>query len=129
MTDLNLPATFAGTYVDVDTPDWGPLSQLCDANDLVLDQFMWMGAILLEDGRTAHAYKHVDTRCYLHLAEDLTAFRYHGESHQPYAVVPLGYALRGVFCQCRELGYPQEAALQANEALIERHTRYPRRAA
>ena len=28
---------------------------------------MWMFEVALEDGTSVHAYKHIDTRCYIHL--------------------------------------------------------------
>ena len=129
MTDFDVPTNHAGAYLAWDDPDWAPLARLTEGDDLVLDQFMWMGAIRLDDDRLVHAYKHCDTRCYLHLGEDGTAFEYRGYSDLPYSPVPLGITLREVFCLCRELGRPEEAALRANEALIERHSVHPREVA
>lgn len=126
MADFDVPSSFPGVHVAWDDPDWGPLSRLCEADDLVLGQFMWMGTIRLEDDRLIQAYKHVDTRRYLYLAADLEAFEYHGSDGDVYHAVPLGIALREVFCLCRELGEPAEQELIANEALIDAHSRRPR---
>lgn len=126
MTEFEIPAAFAGEYVRCDEPDWEPLSRLAGGEALILDQFMWMGGVRLSDGRMVQAYKHFETRCYLHLADDLTPFEYRGGDSESYLTSTLGIALREVFCLCRELGRPEEAELRANEALIERHSRYPR---
>lgn len=125
MTDFGIPSSFKGRVENFETPDWRPLERLAADDALVLGQFMWMHAVRLEDGRLVHAYKHFETRRYLHLAEDLTAFDCHGEDEHPYRTSTLGIALREVFCLCRELGHPDEAELVAGEALIERHSRYP----
>ena len=45
-------------------PDWQPLLEL--APDYI-DDFMWMFEVELENGTVIHAYKHIDTRQYLHL--------------------------------------------------------------
>jgi hypothetical protein len=77
---------------------------------------MWMHAVRLEDDRIVHAYKHFETRRYLHLAEDLTAFDYHGEDEHPYRTSTLGIALREVFCLCRELGHSRYPSVPAASA-------------
>ena len=63
--------TVGGEIVNGENPDWGPLLQL--APDVV-DDFMWMFEIAMEDGRRLHAYKHCETRRYLHLDCDGAAF-------------------------------------------------------
>jgi len=40
------------------------------------DEFMWMQAAEFADGHVVHAYKHVDTRRYLHLDGSGHAYRY-----------------------------------------------------
>ena len=70
-------ATIRGTTTPQDLPYWRPLIDLVGL-DLV-DWFMWMFAIRLADGARVHAYKHVATRRYFHLAEDGRAFVYVGD--------------------------------------------------
>jgi hypothetical protein len=67
------PKTFAGEIADVENPEWEPLL------GLLATDFMWMGAIDLEDGRRIHAYKHWWTRRYVHLDRDGVAFGYTGD--------------------------------------------------
>ncbi|MGV1046910.1 MAG: hypothetical protein ACOYD4_00085 [Solirubrobacterales bacterium] len=54
-------------------PEWGPLIEL--APDHVGD-FMWMFEVELENGVALHAYKHWETRRYLHLDHGGRAFVY-----------------------------------------------------
>lgn len=54
-------------------PDWGPLAML--APDHIGD-FMWMFEVELESGTRLHAYKHWETRRYLHLDHGGRAFVY-----------------------------------------------------
>jgi hypothetical protein len=59
--------------VQYDRPEWGPLLDL--APDHVED-FMWMFEVELESGLRLHAYKHIETRKYLHLDKEGRAFVY-----------------------------------------------------
>lgn len=56
-----------------DKPEWGPLLEL--ASDHIAD-FMWMFEVELESGLRLHAYKHIETRKYLHLDKEGRAFVY-----------------------------------------------------
>jgi hypothetical protein len=56
-----------------DTPNWQPLLDLAPDD---VDDFMWMFEVELEDGTRLHAYKHWETRRYLHLGLDGRAFVY-----------------------------------------------------
>lgn len=63
--------------------DWRALEQFAavmgrhpDLPTVDPDDFMWMGAATFADGRVVHAYKHCDTRRYLHLDEAGHAYRY-----------------------------------------------------
>jgi hypothetical protein len=56
-----------------DEPTWEPLLNLLRA---YVDDFMWMFEVELEDGTRLHAYKHRETRRYLHLSEDDRVFFY-----------------------------------------------------
>ena len=55
-------------------PDWRPL--LKTVGEEVTGDFMWMFEVELSNGKRVHAYKHVDTRCYVHLDRDGEAFVY-----------------------------------------------------
>jgi hypothetical protein len=50
------------------TPEWQPL--LDAVGEEIAANFMWMFEVRLSDGTPLHAYKHIDTRRYLHLASD-----------------------------------------------------------
>lgn len=52
-------------------PDWEPLRAIVAS---IVDDFMWMFEVELEDGRRLQAYKHYWTRRYLHLDDDGRAF-------------------------------------------------------
>jgi hypothetical protein len=54
-------------------PDWGPLIELAPEN---FDEFMWMFEVEMEDGLRIHAYKHSETRRYVHLDQFGRAYVY-----------------------------------------------------
>lgn len=56
-----------------DKPEWEPLLELAAEH---IDDFMWMFEVELESGLRLHAYKHVETRRYLHLDKEGRAFVY-----------------------------------------------------
>ena len=88
--------TMTGTLVQYEEPEWTPLRDavgLCRA-----DWFMWMSEIELEDGSRVHAYKHVNTRRYLHLPGDGRAFAYMGDNR--YREIDLDIAVDLVFVGC-----------------------------
>ena len=60
--------TVHGRRSKVDMPSWEPLIDLVGLR--LVGEFMWMLEIVLEDDSTLHAYKHIETRRYLHLHED-----------------------------------------------------------
>jgi len=55
-------------------PDWTPLLLLADHDIAVAEQFMWMFEIELENAMPLQAYKHWETRRYLHLGPQAEAF-------------------------------------------------------
>ena len=57
-----------------ETPDWGPLVDA--VGEEVACGFMYMFWVACSDGRRLHAYKHIATRCYIHLDDDGNAFYY-----------------------------------------------------
>jgi hypothetical protein len=62
-----------GCMTRSDTPNWEPLLNLIR---VYVDDFMWMFEVELKNGTRLHAYKHRETRRYLHLSEDGRAFVY-----------------------------------------------------
>lgn len=58
--------TYEGSGIQGEVPDWKPLVDLI-GEELVCD-FMWMYGVELSTGARLHAYKHIDTRRYIHLA-------------------------------------------------------------
>lgn len=76
-----------GELVQYETPNWLPLALIAGI-DLVED-FMWMHELELADGSRVHAYKHVDTRRYLHLDDQLNAYVYaEGGRYEPIELAP-----------------------------------------
>jgi hypothetical protein len=82
-----------GEMVQFETPNWDPLMKV--VGHRVIGDFMWMHEVKLSDGRAVHAYKHVDTRRYIHLDEDGNAFVY-TESDR-YRPMPAARVLATVF--------------------------------
>lgn len=80
-----------------DHPVWEPLLYLL-GEDLT-GGFMWMGEIRLADGTALHAYKHRDTRRYIHLTADGRAFynTERGTYKQIEIIEALQAAMRAVF--------------------------------
>jgi hypothetical protein len=86
---------FAGKSVDNERPVWAPLLAVVGA---LADRFMWMYEVVLEDGRSIHAYKHSDTRRYLHLGPRGNAWMYrHRQGRSMYRTIDLAGALIEVF--------------------------------
>ena len=78
----------ARVVYDDEQLEWAPLEQAMRATrpedrDIMVGDFMLMGAVDLVDGRRLHLYKHADTRRYLRLD---------GEGHA-YALVAGDYRL------------------------------------
>jgi len=63
--------TVRGELLRGESPCWAPLLKV--APELV-DHFMWMFELELEDGSRVHAFKHISTRRYLHLDQRANAF-------------------------------------------------------
>jgi hypothetical protein len=66
-----------GKTVQTQTPVWEPLGDA--ARGWVLGEFMWMFEVELKNGKRVHAYKHSDTRRYVHLDAKGNAYAYCGE--------------------------------------------------
>jgi hypothetical protein len=56
-----------------ENPNWEPLLELAPEH---IDDFMWMFEVKLESGLRLHAFKHIETRKYLHLDTEGRAFAY-----------------------------------------------------
>jgi hypothetical protein len=102
-----------------DRPDWRPLQEL--VGDRVTGDFMWMYEVELSDGSSLQAYKHIDTRRYIHLDAGSAAFAY--ESPGRYREVPAADVLAEVFADLPRLAdvttEQVEASLQAVKRLRE----------
>ena len=68
----------AGEAVQGDVPNWAPLLAL--VGEAKAAEFMWMFEVRLSDGRRLDAYKHIETRCCLHLDEHGKDFAYLGSA-------------------------------------------------
>jgi hypothetical protein len=84
---------FDGDTVQGHDPEWGPL--LATVGEALVGDFMWMHEVELENGTEVQAYKHIDTRRYVHLDAAGRAYAY--ESPGRYRGVPVADALREVF--------------------------------
>jgi hypothetical protein len=69
-SDRTVRGEMTGQY---ETPNWDPLLELAPDH---IDDFMWMFEVQLESGLRLHAYKHRETRKYLHLDTEGRAFVY-----------------------------------------------------
>ena len=54
---MSKPRVFRGEGTQGDTPDWRPLLGL--VGERVTGDFMWMFEVVLQDGTSLHAYKHI----------------------------------------------------------------------
>jgi hypothetical protein len=82
-----------GRITGSERPDWRPLEDL--VGEPVAADFMWMFQVELSDGSLLHAYKHIDTRRYIHLDADAAAFAY--EEPDRYRPVIAGRVLAEIF--------------------------------
>jgi hypothetical protein len=57
-----------GTSTRKYEPGWEPLLELAPEH---IDEFMWMFEVELESGLRLHAYKHIETRKYLHILKEV----------------------------------------------------------
>ena len=105
-----------GTSTQGERPEWGPL--LDAVGEEVTGHFMWMFEVVLADGRSVQAYKHIDTRCYIHLASDGEAFVY--ESPDRYRTFPAANILTAVFASLPGLAGVTDEQIRASWAAVER---------
>lgn len=89
-------------------PEWGPLVRLAPAH---VNEFMWMFEAELEGGLRLHAYKHRETRGYVHLDHGGRAFVYIWDEGRPededalYEQVDPHWLLRLVLERPRDRGW------------------------
>jgi len=61
--------------VNYEEPDWRPLERF--ASPYLAGSFMWMHEVRTRRGESFHAYKHIETRCYVHLGIDGNGLAFH----------------------------------------------------
>jgi hypothetical protein len=109
--------TISGRGTQGEDPNWAPLLEL--VGPVLVRWFMWMYEIALADGTVAHAYKHVATRRYLHLASPERALVYLGRHH--YREIDIDEALESAFFEWEQLWpEPDLSSLVAYDELIAR---------
>jgi hypothetical protein len=109
--------TIRGLTTQGDTPDWAPLEQTVGQD--VVGDFMWMFEAELEDGRRLQAYKHIDTRRYVHLDADGDALVYVDRGR--YRPHPVAEVLAAVFAPLTlELSGVSSEQIDRSWAAVER---------
>ena len=103
-----------GEVCNFKQPNWRPLERVAEE---IAGAFMWMFEVDMENGDRVHAYKHIDTRCYLHLGVSGTAYAYVDEDD--YRVVDLGTLLSEALMDWGAFG-ATPADLEACERIIAR---------
>lgn len=118
--------TVHGRPSSAESPSWEPLIDLVGLR--LVGEFMWMFEILLEDGSVLHAYKHIDTRRYVHLHEDGgRAFAY--VAAERYREIDPRIALRAVFADWERTAAEHEDREAIRAALANAYARADRYAA
>jgi hypothetical protein len=115
--DVEREDVIAGEMTDCMEPEWAPLVNLIGLE--LVEWFMWMFAVALEDGSTLQAYKHVTTRRYFHLAEDGRAFAY--TARGSYREINRHDAICGAFSGCWDspsLSQDEASAVRAELARV-----------
>lgn len=75
----------AGRISQREEPDWRPLARLM--GEELVSSFMWMHEVEMPAGERFQAYKHIDTRRYLHVDLSGNAVAYvGGERYRPVAL-------------------------------------------
>lgn len=88
------PKPIHGTSEYLDPPEWRPL--LHHVGPFLARWFMYMCTVNLDnDGGRVHAYRHVETREYFHIHDDLRCFSYEGDKQ--YLELPRSRTIFRVF--------------------------------
>jgi hypothetical protein len=96
-------------------PDWDPLLDL--VGEAVTRDFMWMYEVDLVPRGHVQAYKHIDTRRYLHLDSRGNAYEYRGPNR--YRRVPVLDALVSVFASLPMLAGATREQFQRSWEVVE----------
>ena len=107
---------YKGEDAQDNKPVWGPLFGVL--GEEVGGDFMWMYEVELEDGTLLQAYKHIDTRRYVHLDPCGRAFVY--ESPDRYRPFPVADVLAAVFATLPGLAGVTDEQVTASRAAVER---------
>jgi hypothetical protein len=105
-----------GEMTQGEQPNWEPLVDAVD--ERVAGDFMWMFEVELSDGRSLQAYKHIDTRGYVHLAADGGAYFY--EPPDRYVPIPTWRLFAAVFRALPRLGGVTEGQILDSRAAVDR---------
>jgi hypothetical protein len=81
---------------------------------------MWMFEVELSNGKRLHAYKHIDTRCYVHLDHDGAAFAYLESGR--YRSFPVTEVLTAVFAPLTGLRGVSDEQVRASWEAVDRLT-------
>jgi hypothetical protein len=109
-------AEITGRTTQGEHPDWGPLEAAVGMG--VVGDFMWMFEVELDDGRRVQAYKHIDTRCYVHLDGDCNAFVY--ETPGRYRSIDIVHLLELVFARLPGLAGVTDEQVHASLRAVDR---------
>ena len=99
------------------TPEWEPLLELAPDH---IDDFMWMFEVELESGLRLHAYKHVETRKYLHLDKEGRAFVYLWSDQEVPEEDP-GYREVDPQCMLKEVLRPEGESMPSISTVLRHH--------
>jgi hypothetical protein len=102
-----------GEMTQGDRPCWGPLERAVGLE--LAGGFMWMYEIETTSRGRLQAYKHIDTRRYLHLDDHGRAYEYIAE--QRYREIPLADAIALALASWHRLGASPEELRQAAAAV------------
>jgi hypothetical protein len=105
-----------GKVTQRETPEWAPLLEV--VGEQLTGAFMWMLEVELADGRLLQAYKHIDTRRYVHLDPAGAAFVY--ESPRGYRHAPVADVLAAVFAPLPGLAGVSSEQIAASWAAVAR---------
>lgn len=97
-------------------PNWKPLVNA--VGERVAGDFMWMFEVELRDGRSLQAYKHIDTRGYVHLTAEGQAYCYEHPSR--YVRIPAWEIFAAVFRTLPRLGGVTEGQLLDSRNAVDR---------
>jgi hypothetical protein len=116
---MGRPRVYYGQIKQGDRPEWTPL--LDAVGEQVTGDFMWMFEVELSDGTPLQAYKHIDSRCYVHLDPDGAAFVF--EPPDRYRGFPIADVLAAVFAPLQGLAGVTHEQITASWRAVERLSR------